>query len=51
MFPDQCMLEISVVAESQASVLWDVCAYTDDGKKRTEVNIPLPGAARTVVSI
>lgn len=45
------MFEISVAAESQAPVLWDVCVYTDDRKQRTEVNISLPGAARTVVSV
>lgn len=51
MFPDQWMFEISVAAESQAPVLWDVCVYTDDRKQRTEVNTSLPGAARTMVSI
>lgn len=45
------MSETSVAAESQAPVLWDVCVYTDDRKQRTEVNISLPGAARTVVSV
>lgn len=45
------MFKISVAAEPQAPLLWDVCVHRDDRQQRTEVNISLPGAARTVVSI